>query len=509
MSLPQIRPTNTTQWVNRHDTFVHPISNLFDLVNGNSGNGFDDYNAMTEAIQAFIGKAIAENKTIRALGGGWSFTKVATADWILNTKMLNMLFPIRNIQSLSPAYQKTPANLLFAQCGNSIQELNNWLQQNRRSLRTSGASNGQTIVGCFSTGTHGSAIDTGSVQDFIVGMHIITGPDEHLWIERASYPVVSDLFIQKFKTKLVADDELFNSALVSFGSFGFIHGVMIETEDIYLLECYRKKIPIDDSFRHIMATLDFTTANFVPNGNERPFHFQAVIDQYNLAGGAYATIMYKRPYTENYQPPVDDFNKAGPGDDLASVIGIITDIFPSLTHKVVSTLVKSSYTLYEGDLGTSGEIFRNNNIRGKLLSTAIGIPLNRVLEVNDMLIQMNETHGPLSGIFSYRYVKKSGATLAFTKFDPTCILELDCAESNSTRNFYTAVWNELETRNIPYTFHWGKIHNLDEAKTRKMYGPSFDKWIEQRNKIMSPETMKVFNTQSLKDCGLDAILQPA
>jgi len=507
MSQPQIRPTNATQWTNRHDTFTQSINNLFDLINGNTGNGFDDYNAMTEAIQAFLGKAIAENKTVRALGGGWSFTKVAAAEgWILNTKMLNMIFPIRSTQSLSSNYKRTPNDLLFAQCGNSIQELNDWLKKNKRSLKTSGASNGQTIVGCFSTGTHGSAIDVGSVPDFIVGIHLITGPDKHVWLERRSYPVVSELFIQKFKTKLVADDELFNAALVSFGSFGFIHGVMIETEDIYLLETYRKKIPLDNSFKHIMETLDFSNANFIPNGNERPFHFQAVIDQYNLAGGAYATIMYKRPYTENYQPPVVDFNKAGPGDDVAAVIGIITDLVPALTHLVVSKLVKSSYTLYEGVLGTSGEIFTNNNIRGKLLSTAIGIPLDRVLEVNDLLIEMNEDHGPLSGILSYRYVKRSAATLAFTKFDPTCILELDCAESNTTRNFYNEVWNELEARGIPHSFHWGKIHNLDEAKTRKIYGASMDTWIEQRNKIMSQESMKIFNTQSLKECGLDKIL---
>jgi len=507
MSQPQIRPTNATQWTNRHDTFTQSINNLFDLINGNTGNGFDDYNAMTEAIQAFLGKAIAENKTVRALGGGWSFTKVAAAEgWILNTKMLNMIFPIRSTQSLSSNYKRTPNDLLFAQCGNSIQELNDWLKKNKRSLKTSGASNGQTIVGCFSTGTHGSAIDVGSVPDFIVGIHLITGPDKHVLLERRSYPVVSELFIQKFKTKLVADDELFNAALVSFGSFGFIHGVMIETEDIYLLETYRKKIPLDNSFKHIMETLDFSNANFIPNGNERPFHFQAVIDQYNLAGGAYATIMYKRPYTENYQPPVVDFNKAGPGDDVAAVIGIITDLVPALTHLVVSKLVKSSYTLYEGVLGTSGEIFTNNNIRGKLLSTAIGIPLDRVLEVNDLLIEMNEDHGPLSGILSYRYVKRSAATLAFTKFDPTCILELDCAESNTTRNFYNEVWNELEARGIPHSFHWGKIHNLDEAKTRKIYGASMDTWIEQRNKIMSQESMKIFNTQSLKECGLDKIL---
>jgi len=96
--------------------------------------------------------------------------------------------------------------------------------------------------------------------------------------------------------------------------------------------------------------------------------------------------------------------------------------------------------------------------------------------------------------------------LAFTRFDPTCILELDGAESGTTRSFYNAVWNELEARNIPYSFHWGKIHNLDETKTRKMYGVSMDKWIEQRNKIMPPEAMRIFNTQSLKDCGLDKIL---
>jgi hypothetical protein len=145
MSLPQIRPTYVTEWINRHDTFTQPVDNLFDLINGNTGNGINDYNAMTDAIQALLGRASTENKTVRALGGGWSFSKVATAEWILNTKMLNMLFPIRNTQNLSPRYKGTPNNLLFAQCGNSVQELNNWLQQNKRSLKTSGASNGQLL----------------------------------------------------------------------------------------------------------------------------------------------------------------------------------------------------------------------------------------------------------------------------------------------------------------------------------------------------------------------------
>jgi hypothetical protein len=503
---PQITPTDDKTWTNRHNTFTQPIDNLFDIANGDTGNAVNDYNATTAAIQSLIGRAIAENKTIRALGGGWSFSKVAATDgWIVNTKQLNMLFNIRNPQSISPQYTGNHDQLLFAQCGNSVQELNDWLKKNNRSLKTSGASNGQTIVGLFSTGSHGSAIDFGSAPDFVVGLHIIVSPGKHIWLEKASYPVVTKTFTDRLQAELVQDDELFNAAVVSFGSFGFIHGAMIETEEIYLLECYRQKIPIDDSLKHMMETLDFSNAHFVPHGNERPFHFQVVINQYDLQGGAYTTIMYKRPYTNSYTPPVVDFDKAGPGDDVPAFLGKVTDLLPVVTPIMVSQLVKQSYALYTGVLGTSGEIFTNNNIRGRVVSTAMGIPANRANEVNDMLITLNDAHGPFTGIFSYRYVKGSKATFAFTKFDPTCILELDGVESTITRNFYELVWNELEARNIPYTFHWGKINDLDEAKLKKMYPGDFDQWIQARNKILPPSSLKVFNSPTLSDWGLDKV----
>ena len=94
MSLPQIRPTNSTTWANRHNTFVQPLNNLFDLINGKTADGFADYNAMTDAIGAFLGRAIAENQTVRAFGGGWSFSKVATTNgWMLNTRDAEYGFP--------------------------------------------------------------------------------------------------------------------------------------------------------------------------------------------------------------------------------------------------------------------------------------------------------------------------------------------------------------------------------------------------------------------------------
>ncbi|HEX9510149.1 MAG TPA: FAD-binding protein [Puia sp.] len=500
---PRITPTNLKVYTNRHDTFNQPIDNLFDISNGNTGNVLDDYNATTAAVQDFLSQAIQSNKRVRCLGGGWSFTKVAaTEGWILNTKALNMIITISGV-SIAPQYTGDKDQLLFVQCGNSIQELDDYTQANQKSLKTQAASNGQTLIGAISTSTHGASIDVGGIQDYVVGLHIIVSPDKHIWLERASHPVVSDAFIAKLQTVLIRDDELFNAALVSFGSFGFIHGAMIETEPIYLLEGYRILVPYDDKMKQVMTTLDFSNASFLPYGSERPFHFQVVVNQYDIPAGAYLTVMYKRPYTADHQPPVRDLSKAGPGDDVPSFLGKFTDLLPSVTPFIVSKLVKSQYSLYSKLFGTLGEIFTNSEVRGRVASAAVGFPLSYVARVNDLLIRLNGSDGPFVGIFSYRYVKGSKATLAFTKFDYTCVMELDAVMSNETDRFYAAVWKEMDAANIPYTFHWGKINNLANADLSKMYGPGRASWIKARNTLLPPVSLTLFNNQLLSDWGLD------
>ncbi|MBS1564146.1 MAG: FAD-binding protein [Bacteroidetes bacterium] len=502
--------TNETVWINRHETFRQPVRNLYDMANGDTGNMIKDYNATTTAIQSLLAQAMTEGVSVRALGGGWSFSQVAATDgWLLNTKQLNMLFNI-SPASIHPNYTGRKDQLLFAQCGNSVQELNNYLRTIGKSLRTSGASNGQTIVGAFSTGTHGAAIDTGATQDFVAGLHIIVAPDRHIWLERASYPVASDILVQKLDAELVRDDDLFNAALVSFGSFGFIHGVMIETEPLYLLECYRRRMPLDARLKKVMETLDFSAADFPPYGNERPFHFQLVVDQYDLDGGAYVTTMYKRPYKEGYQPPVSDPNKAGPGDDVPAFLGRATDLIPDVTPLIVSYLIKNIYGTFPdtGLWGVSGEIFSNTDTRGRVLSMAMGLPVSYTNQANDLLLELNKKHGPFTGVFSYRYVKGSAATLAFTRFSPTCVLELDGVESSITRKFYDVVLDAFEANNIPFTFHWGKINMIDNARILRMYGDAVDKWLNARNTLLRGKTLGCFCNQLLKDWGLDKTVTP-
>jgi len=498
---PKINPTNQKQWINRHENFKQPIDNLYDVMNGETDDVLADYNNTTTALQAFFRKAITDNKSVRGLGGGWSFSKVAATDGrMVNTKMMNLTFTV-DAASVSPAYPGNSDQLLFAQCGNSIQELHTKLNNRGKSLKTCGASNGQTVAGAFSTGTHGSAFDFGASQDFVVGLHIIVGEDRHIWLERNSYPVVADSFIQKLNTELVRDDDIFNAALVSFGSFGFILGAMIETDNIFLLECYRRRVPFDDTLKKLMRTLDFTNST-MPHGGERPFHFQALINQYDMDHGAYVTTMYKRPFGP-YTPTIVDSNVAGPGDDAADFLGKLFDVIPELVPAGTNLLIKSQYAPYENQWGTLGEIFCTSDTRGKVMSTAMGIPLEFVNVVDDLLIAVNQTAGPFAGVFAHRYVKQSKALLGFTHFPITCVIELDGVFSQKTLAFYNAVWNALEQKSIPFTFHWGKINNLNNERIEKMYGDNRDRWIIARQQLLSVGFLKLFSSQLLHDWGLD------
>jgi hypothetical protein len=494
------------QWENKHEIFTESIKELYIAGNDPDMNALDSYNDATIALQKMIGDAIKADTPFRSLGAGWSWTKIATCKGgvMLDTKQLNTTLTLTP-KSVKKSYKGDIKKLIFAQCGNGVWELSRDLRPEGLSLKTSGASSGQTIVGAMSTGAHGSSIDVGAVPDYVIGMHIITGPNKHVWLERKSAPVVTKSFLNKINTTLVQDDELFNSALVSFGSFGFIHGVLLETEDLFLLETYMRRMPFNDTLKGLMSTLDFSNAT-LPCGNERPFHFSVVLNPYDMDKGAYVFSFYKRPHSVGYIKTVSNADGIGPGDDAPCFIGKLTSAVPALVPVIVNKLLAGVYKPYEKQFGTLAEIFNNTTLHGKLLSAAIGIPLDQVNKVTDILFELNKTNGPFVGLFAYRFIKKSKATLAFTHFDYTCILELDAAYSDDTKSFYTAVWKRLEDEGIPFTFHWGKMNELNSDRITRMYGNDAVTWMKARNKLLGPDSLKVFTNPLLTEWGLDQVM---
>jgi FAD/FMN-containing dehydrogenase len=501
---------NKRKWENRHKTFNDPIKNMYTLFNG-AGDAVAAYNKVTDEIMGYIKKAEEENTTLRALGAGWSWHQIMTGGpkgIVLDTKPLNTIFPISQARVL-PSYTRDVKKLKFVQCGAGIWELNEALKPENLSLKTTGASNGQTIAGLIGTGAHGSAIDVGAAQDFVVGLHIIVGKNRHVYIERETYKVVDQSLVDKFGAELIRNDDIFNAALVSFGCFGFVHGVMVEVEDIFLIEGTMRMDDFDKPVMDLMQTNDFTNTGMVnvAEPNTRPYHFEVKFNPYNELQQVYITSMYKKTFSTNYTPPNANAEGIGPGDDAPAFIGKILETVPGLIPKAINKLTASSLTLYEKATGTIGEIFNNTTLRGKLLSAAIAIPIDRIKDVINVLADINkiESVKNFPGIYAFRFVKGTKATLGFTKFEKTCVVEMDGAYNERSVEYCKKVWDKLEEKGIPFACHWGKQTDLSPARIKYMYGQAaVGSWKAARNSLMDTGAKKVFTNPIMEKWGLDS-----
>ncbi len=509
MPIVNVNPAAT--WINHHQNVTQAYDRLYDVFNptpAGAPNFMTDLAPTISALEGIIGDAITDQVRLRALGGGWSLSTAAVTNGrLINTQNLNWRFPL-GAGATAPGYPGDASLLMYMQAGMSVAVANNALfdQPVKQALKTSGASNGQTMAGAFSTGTHGSRFQFGAMQDFVVALHIIAGPGKVLWLERASYPVLRDDLVAGVGATLIRNDTIFNSALVSFGSFGVIYGIVIETEALYLLEEERHRLPLDASLKQAMRTLNFGGIS-TPHRDETPFHFEVVVNPHNPAGGAYVTTMYQRPYAPGYTPPPVTSSGLGPGDDLLGVVGKLGDVAGFIVAPLVNALVGSQYPEYGPgtplpvQVGTPGEIFFSTLTLQKEMSAEIGVALADTERVLDLMLGLPQvTDYP--GLLAFRWVKKSQALLAFTKFDTTCTIEFPAAYATNTMAYYNAVWQGFEAAGIPYTLHWGQINNFTPARVRTMYGAAVDDWVNSRNTVLDPPARAVFTSPFLESCGL-------
>ena len=502
-----------TEWNNYHFNGPLPTRVLFDIDTDRTITSLiERYNDSAHEIQLLLKDSIDNNERFRAYGSAWSLSNIAhQGDRMLFNSRLNIKIEIADNQlHASSAYK--PANLFLFQCGITIKEISEFLLKKNKSLKTCGASNGQTIAGSISTGIHGSAIDVGSVQDYVVGIQLITGPGPNnlVYIERETRPALNDDFGKSIKSKVIRDDRLFNAALVSLGSFGVIHGVVVEAEDIFLLKRYVKKINRADAMQ-IAQSMDFTNATFQikeeiqSDGTvNRPYHYKLYINPYNPAEDFVTEIIYKKPYRTNYPNPIP-FIKNSIFKDIPTWIANFAAKHKRIIPKIVEALRSEAFPTIDDNIeGTLGEIFWDTSQSSAAFGCGFGIDKSDTPRAVELFIKLMNEKGPIPGILSTRYVKASEATLAFTKFPTTCILEVDGIpwkgnqDMITLEDFLIEVIKAFKDNNINFTLHWGKnapwsFPNLVDI----MYGKSDDEWKDMRSVLLSKQMADMFSNDFL------------
>ncbi len=534
MSYPNgIRAWEIEKFTNLHENFTQHLdkNQSYDpYINDESWlelDQFEQYKRCTENLQWIIRESMSKQMNVRAMGSGWSFSKVAVCDdTIINTKRLRHKFNLGESNFLPEflARGSKAENYRFLQCGNTVISINEFLEKKSnppKCIKASGGSNGQTIVGAFSTGTHGGALFYGAISETIRGLHIITGSDRHVYIERASNQITSGFFHEKLGAEVIIDDDLFNAALVSFGSFGIIHGVLIEVEDRFLLEQKRTRIPFDGNFEQAITSGQFHLMNellkYPIEDQAHPlYHLELAINPHdfeynNPEKGVYFRTIYKVPYREEY-------NKFEPEEGYTygkSTSGLIQSVLDTiqktagflnraLIPTIVNTLFDAVYNKPSEEEGTMGEMFRNTELRGNLFSVAFGLDRADLKKVIDLCLEINKKC-KLAGIMAFRFVKGTEAMLGFTKWENSCVLELDGIDSKINYKFVNKLVEKLEAETIPYSLHWGKINRvLNKQRVENIYGKEVvENWKRQRSRVMSEDVQEAFNNEFMERCGLD------
>jgi hypothetical protein len=173
-------------WTNKHQNLSQRVWRHYDVWN-RAGVGDDAWRGGLGNLHEILADAQSLGRRVRAVGARWSLSPVAMCpDVMINTMPLNyhqLGLPARHVATTAA----DPSRLVFAQCGARVGELSQSLEARGYALPTSGASNGQTICGAISTGTHGSARRVGSMQDFILGLHLL-GEDGRFLLDRTRVP---------------------------------------------------------------------------------------------------------------------------------------------------------------------------------------------------------------------------------------------------------------------------------------------------------------------------------
>ncbi len=522
------------EWDTMHNNGPYPTQLLLDtFIDDSLPTLLEKYNNTGNEIRDLIQEALNKNQGFRAMGSRWSLNHIAHhKERIHHNRNMNIIMPATNGDMAGGSNYRSE-DIFFLQCGVRIKEISAYLLQRKKSLKTTGASNGQTIAGCISTGVHGSAIDTGSIQDYVVGINLINGPgpQDNIYIERASKPVFNDGFIQSIQARAIRDDDIFHAALVGLGAFGFIHGIVIETEDIFLLKRYigtiskanaillSESLNFEKAHTLIQTHQNALAAEVDPQGKGlRPYHFKLILNPYHSKSDFYAEVMYKKPYRPDYPNPIPLIKQTINPDILTFMTKLLTGNKWAIP-KIIQALRKTIFP--NPDMppieGTVGEIFFDALHQGPAFAFEIAFDhgsFGKVLDIFvDTLIDKNK--GYLPGAVGVRFVKGTNATLGFTRFPHTCVMEVDGTlpvPKSKTRKkameqlyaFSRNITDLLKANQIAFTFHWGKTADWQQAGLIDyMYGAKKIEWMQKREGLFpSPQLAKMFTNDFLQHTGL-------
>jgi hypothetical protein len=505
-----------------------PVERYFTPTNGNlpaDAQSADvqllDFSSGLQALREILGNATANGKRVKAHGSKWSFSQVAyTDEYLVDSTGLNYV-KIQFVDQPSwfaAAYQTELTRLAFVQAGVKMKHLQRALFDNGLTLSATGESDGQRLVGAVSTGAHGSAVEYGAIAEMVRAIHIVL-PEEEVVLQRASNPVVTALFATDWlgATRLISDDALFNTALVSYGSFGIIHGLLIQAEDLFTIQVHSKVMKYSDAIGSVqslnMARLGFDDYE----ATEIPREVMFTINPYRLDDikAVHVRTIRKLPWIAAVDvkpvPPAQNFLFAlvlptmcvymarflffGLFDLERKCLGWlvqnqIEERF--VEHEPYRTYTLNQFTSANAEADSGPTLARKMDAEIAVSVDDLPSMLNTVLDV------MHKMKHP--GVITLRYVAPTQATLGFTAFAPRTVAV--GLTSTAGEIFFSdgvkkldVLFDDVQASSLAHRWHLAKFHQETPEFLKRSFGAAaIEAWKTERSLLLSSAAQEMFSS---------------
>ncbi|MBO9712732.1 FAD-binding protein [Sphingomonas sp.] len=426
---------------------------------------------------------------------------------------------------LHAASQLRPGLLAWVRGGTTMRALALWAEAHNLSISTSGDQLGPSLAGAIATGTHGSRLGYGALQNMVRGLHLITGDGHSVWIERASNPVLADTVATSFADKVIRDDRKFADALVHLGAMGIVNGAIVELEPLRL---FQKNVPIlrlapmwDDWLKAVRAR-DFARAAKILGCDISPIFYEFSLNPFDPKGEESVHIFYSpttalidtevpgrtpRPADAVIQYVLQQTQlgmlepDAAPAADLPAIyIGLVRK---ALEDEASLPNARKWSVLHSSDQATGGP--------GMLYNAGFAIPFGELSRAIDIMCDTVKDMGPgRQFIFTYRFVTGAAGTLAHLRWPESVAVELDGASPAALLPYQIGAPNSLQAakaiqdafhrRGLPFAMHWGKLGNAP-AIVKENFGSaaeaasSLGQWNKTRDALLQPEGKRTMRNQ--------------
>ena len=115
-------------------------------------------------------------------------------------------------------------------------------------------------------------------------------------------------------------------------------------------------------------------------------------------------------------------------------------MLPDTIPGLVSRLVASDQKDLTDVCGTLDAQLLASETRGKAAGSAVSVGVGDAIRTLEMIVDINRAHGPFPCILGVRFVPATRATMGFTRFAPTCIIDVDGPYSTRTRSYHARIW---------------------------------------------------------------------